>query len=134
MVAPLCRLVANYTRSAPAPGRFGAVWGASLGGNFGAQRGAQKAAEAKLEQMGISKEVRVAAAECATDLEEAGSGLASCMEALRSAKAFEAQLESGTEQARRRPPPRRPPPRRRRRLPSRALLLSSHHSDPHLPP
>jgi len=80
-------------------GPFGAVWGASLGGNFGAQRGAQKAAEAKLEQMGISKEVRVAAAECATDLEEAGSGLASCMEALRSAKAFEAQLESGTEQA-----------------------------------
>lgn len=78
------------------------MWGASLGGNFGAQRGAQKAAEARLEQMGISREVRVAAAECAKDLEEAGSGLASCMEALRSAKAFEAQLESGTEQARRR--------------------------------
>ena len=78
------------------------MWGASLGGNFGAERGAQKAAEARLEQMGISREVRVAAAECAKDLEEAGSGLASCQEALQSAKAFEAQLESGTEQARHR--------------------------------
>jgi hypothetical protein len=100
------------------------VWGASMGGNFGAQRGTQKAAEARLEQMGISREVRVAAAECARDLEEASSGLASCKEALQSAKAFEAQLESGAEQAR-----RRRPPRRRRRLPPRALLLLSH-SDP----
>lgn len=80
-------------------GPFGAVWGASMGGNFGAQRGTQKAAEARLEQMGISREVRVAAAECARDLEEASSGLASCKEALQSAKAFEAQLESGAEQA-----------------------------------
>jgi len=80
-------------------GPFGAVWGASLGGSFGAQRGAQKAAESRLEQMGISREVRVAAAECAKDLEEAGEGLSSCLEALRSAKAFEAQLESGAEQA-----------------------------------
>ncbi len=39
-----------------------------MGGNFGAQRGTQKAAEARLEQMGISREVRVAAAECARDL------------------------------------------------------------------
>merc|ERR1719313_3174871 len=32
--------------------------------------------------MGISREVRAAAAECARDLEEASAGLASCQEAL----------------------------------------------------
>ena len=38
-------------------------------------------------------QVRAAAAECARDLEEASAGLASCQEALRSAKAFERQLK-----------------------------------------
>ena len=31
-----CRAT-HALRSAPAPGRFGAIWGASLGGNIGAQ-------------------------------------------------------------------------------------------------
>ena len=80
-------------------GPFGAIWGASLGGSIGAQRGAQKAEEERLEKMGLSREVRAAAAECAKDLSEAAEGLAACEQALGSAKALEAQLEASAAQA-----------------------------------
>lgn len=77
-------------------GPFGAIWGAQLGGAMGARRGAQKSEEARLEKMGLSREVREAAAACAADLAEAEEGLSACREALQSARALESQLEASS--------------------------------------
>ena len=46
-------------------GPFGAIWGAQIGGSVGADRAAKRADEQRMERMGLTKEVRAAAAACA---------------------------------------------------------------------
>lgn len=75
-------------------GPFGAVFGAQLGSTFGAERGARKADDARLDAMGLSREVRAAAAAAAADLAEAEEGLKLCQQALSSARSLEAQHEA----------------------------------------
>ena len=75
-------------------GPFGAVFGAQLGGAFGAERGARKAEDARLDSMGLSREVRAAAAAAAADLAEAEEGLKLVQQALSSARSLEAQHEA----------------------------------------
>lgn len=75
-------------------GPFGAIWGSQLGSSIGAARAEDRANEERLEQMGLSKEVRQLAAACAAELAEAEEGLQLAQRALESAKGMESQLQA----------------------------------------
>lgn len=80
-------------------GPFGAIWGAQIGGSVGADRAAKRADEQRMERMGLTKEVRAAAAACAADLSEASESLKLTERAQRSAEVLVAQYDSTVNEA-----------------------------------
>jgi len=79
-------------------GPFGAVWGAQLGGALGSAKAKERANEARLERLGLSRDLREKAAACAADLAEAEEGRQLARTALESAQRVERNLaESASE-------------------------------------